>query len=409
VTSAIESWMNTPVAGAVGSTTLVRELNERSLLDLLRRNGPTSRVELARLTGLSKPTVSTALANLVRSRLAIEDGAESGKRGPAAILYRADPNAGFVMSVDVGRNWIRALVADLSGTSIARTDIANRARSASALLQAIAGLTETVSDKAHELAVRRKLSISTTVIGGPGVLDDATGTMRVAGGLPGWSKAGFAHELRALINGHVVFENDINLAALGEHASGAAQGSQDFVLLSIGNGIGCGIVLGNQLFKGANGSAGEAGFLPLDLYSRSTPSMRRVDPSIGVLEQAVCGDAITARANELGLRDVEHASQVFELAASGNKRAQRVREEVGELLGRAITVITSLFDPEKIVINGGVGSNLEVLRPHINEALQRLSPFSPTIVSGSLGDAAALYGGVCIGLPFAREQLFANR
>ena len=96
------SWIGAATGGSigtVGSTTLVREFNERSLLDLLRSEGPLSRVELANRTGLSKPTVSTALANLVRCELVMEDGAETGKRGPAAVIYRARAAIGFVMSL----------------------------------------------------------------------------------------------------------------------------------------------------------------------------------------------------------------------------------------------------------------------------------------------------------------------
>ncbi len=407
-------WMNAPTGGAVGSTTLVRELNERSMLDLLRSNGPMSRVEIARRTGLSKPTVSAALANLVRSQLVTEDGAESGKRGPAAVIYRAESRAGFVMSIDVGRTWIRALVADLAGVVFARCDTPNRCRSAAALIEAIDELiTKTRVAASKELQTNRKAGpiIAVTVVGGPGVLHEATGTMRVAGGLPGWGNVGFVHELRAHIGGEVLFENDINLAALGEHVSGAAIGMRDFVLLSIGNGIGCGIVLSNQLFRGATGSAGEAGFLPIGA-SDSLQSKRLKDETddrtIGVLERSVGADGIVQQAKKMGLT-VHGSSEVFALATDGNKKAKQVVDVVAELVGQTVTVLTSLFDPQLIVVTGGVGMNLDALQPKISATVRSLSPFDPTIVAGSLGDAAVLFGGIAVGLPVARNRLFTER
>src|SRR3954471_13111230 len=117
-----------------GRPRLLRAINERTLLDRLTRSGPASRAQLARETGLSKPTVSLALGNLERAGLVRELGRVSPARGRTAVLYGADPTAAYVVGIDIGRSWLRLAVADLGGRVVARREARNRARSAAALV-----------------------------------------------------------------------------------------------------------------------------------------------------------------------------------------------------------------------------------------------------------------------------------
>src|SRR3954464_12060125 len=112
---------------------LLRTLNQGALMQRLRDDGPLSRAQLARDTGLSKPTVSQALAELEVAGLVGAGGAPAPSRGRTAMLYESDPTAGYVVGIDIGRAWIRVAVADLAGTIIGRTDERTRARSAGSL------------------------------------------------------------------------------------------------------------------------------------------------------------------------------------------------------------------------------------------------------------------------------------
>src|SRR4051812_26631654 len=123
-----------------GRPRLLRAINERTLLDLLTRVGPASRAQLARETGLSKPTVSLALGNLERAGLVRPLGTVSGARGRTAVLYGIDPSAGHVMGIDIGRAWMRVAVADLDAQIVARRDVRNRARSAAALVREVSAV-----------------------------------------------------------------------------------------------------------------------------------------------------------------------------------------------------------------------------------------------------------------------------
>src|SRR2546430_10376657 len=128
-----------------GTPSLLRAINERSLLEYLRSHQPTSRAQLARATGLSKPTVSQALANLENAGLVRAVGQSiASKGGRIAILYEPNPDAGYVVGVDVGRGWVRAAVANLACQIIARNDKPNDAQNASALVALISRLARDV-------------------------------------------------------------------------------------------------------------------------------------------------------------------------------------------------------------------------------------------------------------------------
>src|SRR5437763_12482792 len=129
-----------------GTPSLLRAINERSVLDLIHRRGPLSRAQVARVSGLSKPTVSLALSGLLEARLVREVGRSRGERGPSALLYELNPGAGWVVGIDVGRHWVRAAIADIAGTILARRDERAKATSARTLIGQIGSM-------AHRLAL----------------------------------------------------------------------------------------------------------------------------------------------------------------------------------------------------------------------------------------------------------------
>src|SRR5438046_6941380 len=118
----------------VGTPRLLRAINERTVLDLIHRQGPLSRAQAARVSGLSKPTVSLALTGLLEARLVREVGRSRGERGPSALLYELNSMSGWVVGIDVGRNWVRAAIADIVGRLVARRDERARVSSAHSLI-----------------------------------------------------------------------------------------------------------------------------------------------------------------------------------------------------------------------------------------------------------------------------------
>lgn len=386
----------------VGTPASMRALNQRLVLDRLRTQGEATRPQIAGDTGLSKPTVGQALLDLEQHGLVRTTGRSLAGPGRAAVVYRAAPDAGHVVGVDIGRRAIRIAVADLEGSIVARLDEPNRCRSASALVR-------TVSESVERAVASAGLAphdVVATVVGTPGVPDPATGTVHRAPNLPGWERRGVLHELVAALAGagsDVVVENDANLCAVGEHALGAALGVDVLVCLTVGTGIGMGVLVEGRLFRGAHGAAGEIADLPFGPLPSATGPRRP-----GPMETAAAGQAVVEAARSAGLT-VRSAKDVFRLARSGDARASRVVAEEAEKLAYVVAAVTAVLDPGLIVLGGGIGGNADLLTAPMRRALAATVPVVPEIVAGQLGSDAVLAGAIATALGTARELVFDRR
>jgi predicted NBD/HSP70 family sugar kinase len=402
----------------------LRSNNEWLLLERLRVAGPASRAQLARDSGLSKPTVSAALAALEQAGLVREAGTVAPDRGRTAVLYEADPGAGHVLGVDIGRAWLRLAVADLAGTVVARADVPNRGRSGSAVARAVV---DAAAALIAEAGLHRS-DIVEAVVGTPGVFDERTDRVRYAGQLPGWGRDGLIAGMRQGLGTSVTVHNDANLAALGEYAFGTADGSRLFVYLLIGTGLGMGVVAEGKLFRGAHGAAGEIGFLPLvDLPGHCTAApaegpvgqdqdqepvaelpgeglLRR-----GMLESAVSGDAVVRAAREVGMTGPLTAKQVFDQARTGDRAALAAVRQEAQRLAHVVAAVSSVLDPDLVVLGGGLGHSADLLLGTVEETLQRLTPLRPRVAASALGDDAVLLGAIATALRTARPLVFDRR
>ena len=191
-------------------------MNEQLLLEQVRQDGPLSRADLARLSGLSKPTVALALANLENDGLLRVAGRRTGMRGPAAVLYEIRPEAGYVLGLDIGREFIRGALADLSGAVRAKVSQKAHASTTQGRLAELAALSDVLTASAG--VTRAK--VTQTVIGSPGVYDPEKGALTMAHNLPGWEQPLVLTELRRLFGRATVIENDVDVAALAERDHG---------------------------------------------------------------------------------------------------------------------------------------------------------------------------------------------
>ncbi|WP_173140727.1 ROK family transcriptional regulator [Kibdelosporangium persicum] len=373
----------------------MRELNQRAVLARLRTAGPATRPQVAKDTGLSKPTVGQALLDLERRQLVREIGRTSTGPGRSAVVYGENPAAGFVLGIDIGRERLRLAVADLSGAIVSRVDERNRCRSARGLVRLVGDLGErTVAEAGISPA-----DVVAKVVGSPGVPDKETGGLQHAQNLPGWGRRGLIDELTGALGEGVVVENDANLAAVGELTAGAARGAETFVCITVGTGIGMGIVVNGQLFRGAHGAAGEIGYLPYGT-AQGTP------PERGMLETEVSGDSVVRKAHQQGLVDVRSAKDVFELARKGNEPALKAVGEEAKQLAFVVGAVAAVIDPELVVLGGGIGSNTDLLAEPLEQALRGTTPLRPRIVAGELGETAVQSGAIAMGLRSAREVVF---
>src|SRR5256886_5505027 len=278
----------------VGTPSLLRAINERTVLDLIHGQGPLSRAQVARVSGLSKPTVSLALNGLLQGGLVREVGRSRGDRGPSALLYELNPVAGWVVGVDIGRKWVRAAIADIAGTIVARRDERARVASAKSLIGQLGGIARRL---ASEAGVDWS-QVTHATLGSPGVFDPVHGYVAMAPNLPGWGRSGLVQAVRDELGTNVSFENDVNLAALAERTHGLGRNVQNFVFLSIGTGIGMALVIDGSIYRGAHGAAGEVAYMPLGKGDPRDPANRRR----GAFEEAAAAAGLVRTARRLGHR-----------------------------------------------------------------------------------------------------------
>jgi predicted NBD/HSP70 family sugar kinase len=370
------------------------------VLEFIRSIGPVSRAQIARGTGLSKPTVSQALQTLERARLVREAGRSSGAKGPTAVLYEMNPHAGWVVGIDVGRDLVHAVLADLNGDIVARRDERARARSAGALIAQVGEL-------AHGLAADAGLKwrqVTYAAIGSPGVFDPLRDQVVLAHNLPGWGRPGVVEALQRELGTNIAFENDVNLAAVGEQTRGLGKGVPNFVYLYVATGVGLGLVINGELYRGSRGAAGEVGYIPLTTTDPHDPGSRRQGP----LESALGAAGIAATARRLGMSPPVTPQRVFAAARRGDRTARRVTAAVAERLALTIAAIVPVVDPELVVLGGAVAGNGDLLLDAIDHELREISPFRPRVEVSMLGGDAVIHGAVAVALQAAQEQLFSR-
>jgi predicted NBD/HSP70 family sugar kinase len=380
-----------------GTPSLLRAINARTILDLVERSGPISRAQVARDSGLSKPTVSLGLAALLEAGLVREVGRSSGGRGPTAVLYELNPRAGWVAGIDIGSHWVRAALADITGAIVARRDERARASSSRALIGQTGVIARQLADDAG-IAWDR---VSHVTVGSPGVFEPTRGAVILAPNLPGWGRQGLVEALRAELGSGIGVENDVNLAAVGERWKGHGQGVRDFGFLSIGTGVGMGLVFGGELYRGSSGAAGEVGYLPIAADPHDRQVRRR-----GAFEEATSGIGVVRIAREVGMQGPLTPKKVFALARRGDPLARRAVEVEARRVALGLAAVIAVVDLELVIVGGGVGGNADLLLEPVERELHALSPLRPHLAASALGEEAVLHGAVATALAVARDRLF---
>jgi predicted NBD/HSP70 family sugar kinase len=357
---------------------LLKRINEREVLETIRDGAPISRAEISRRAGISKPTVSLALQSLVEAGLVRE--AERGPDGPGygAVYFEPVAEAALVLGLDLGARFIRGAVCDLSGSVRARQDVELSAADVETALTAARELRAALADG--------DAPIDGVVVGVPGVPEPDSGVLRLAENVAGLEGREFAAELERALGLPVTLENDINLAALGEQWQGVARGVDDFVFLSVGTGMGAGLVLHGELHRGRHGAAGEIDF--------ALAAFDGVDPAAPQVSELAGGGDPRA---------------VFGAAREGDEAAQAVVDEVARRIALQIAPIAAVADVELVVLGGGIGANGDLLLDPVGRELAEWLPFPPRLEVSTLGDAAVLTGALAVGLQAARENVFSGR
>jgi predicted NBD/HSP70 family sugar kinase len=401
-----------------GSPSLLRRLNSTLILDTIRRDGPISRAALARATGLSKPTVNQVAELLLEQELVTEaaDLSDGPRRpGPRARQLRFRADMGHVLGIDVGSDKTLVLVADLSGRIVAteRREANGRLGPARVLAAAEDAARAALAQAALGADSVRMVGAST-----PGVVDPVSGCISLAPQIAGWDGVDLGGELERRLGLPVVTDNEARLSLVAECWRGAARDLDHVVYVQVGIGIGGALVIDGRLVRGKSGAAGEIAYLlDVDSADDDAPGGTPTGPferAAGGRAYARLGAAAMDGPDGALLRELAggdpgavSARTVFAAAARGDAAAAAIVAELTTRLGRGVSNLATMVDPDLVVLGGGISNAGAALLEPVRRAISAAVPFPPRVVLSELGGDGAALGAVRQALDAVDEVLFS--
>ena len=376
----------------IGRPPLLRQTNAQVLLKLLRQSGPCSKADLVRASGLSAPTVTNVVAHLASAGLVepIGEGDSTGGRPPDILRFRCE--RGCVIGAEITPHSVHLLLTDLNGQELERAEveISRAASTPSAVSNLIAGAVRTLLRK-HGQTEGQLLGLA---LGVPAIVNVEEGSVLSFSALRDWRAVPLGRMLGEILKCRVVVDNDTNLAAQGEYYCGAAQEEENFIFITIGEGVGAGIFLNGEIFRGSQWSAGEIGYLRVPSISREKPKIH----DYGRLEK-VLGAAGILKSWHSGTKGnwthpiVKRAAEVFDLAAAGNAHAKRVLKQRAMILADVVLDMALILNPSVILLGGEVGNHPQLLQ-EVTTLLEGSEMPVVRVRLSTLGSSAVLLGGI---------------
>ena len=371
----------------------MRHTNALRVLKLLRESGSCSKADLVRASGLSAPTITNVVGDLLAADLIkpLGEGESNGGRPPDIISFKAE--RGCVLALKLTSDSLSFLLADLNGKEMDTHTIplADRKTTPDAICILIGEEVRRLLRK-HR---KKREQLLALVVGVPAITNVDEGMVLSISTLENWRSVPLAAKLSRIVDCLVIVENDTNLAAQGERYCGAAQAEETFILIHIGPNVGAGIVLGGQIYHGSQWSAGEIAYLRLPNTSRKRPTLYE----FGELDTLLTSAGILESWNEAkkGGSDKVEALAVLDLAQAGDARAEKIVQHRATIVADIIINLSLILNPALILLEGEVGSHPVVINA-VQKQLQE-SEFAVTRIGvGMLGDASVLWGGIAIAL-----------
>jgi predicted NBD/HSP70 family sugar kinase len=383
----------------IAPTRVLRQLSVQAVMNVLLREGSASRAGLSRKTGLSKQTMSEVIRLLTERGWVRESGMISGGVGRSAVRYEVDADAGFVLGVDLGASTLRTSIANIAGSIVKESEVTADPRGGIHLVEQIGDLKRRALAEAG-VARERLLQAAVAI---PGVMDPATGRLSLAPNLDDMGTIDVASALRQVLDCKVTFENDVNAGAIGEYWETPQSQTEHFAFVSIGTGVGLGILVDGNILRGASQAAGEVGYLPIGSDPFSPLSVER-----GALESALGAAGIAGRYHLAGGAAGTSVRQIFERFNAGERAAIVTINDSARLAALLVATVTAVIDPAKVVMGGNIGG-----RPELVDLIRQILPTCtrrPVVVEcGLLGARATVVGAAAIALGELHNSLFSPR
>jgi predicted NBD/HSP70 family sugar kinase len=375
----------------LGSRYLIRDLNRSIVLNVIKEQWPISRAEIARKSGLSPASITKICGELLEEGwiLETEPGESSGGRRP--ILMEINPSGGYVIGLKVTETGVIGVLTDLTAGVLQKRSDPIEGTSPDQVAEALAKQVESL------LAAERipRDDLLGVGVGLAGVVDALQGLSRIHPFL-GWKDVPVKDLLQTRLDVPVYIDNDVNTLSYAEQLFGRGQGVDHFIVVTIGRGVGLGLVLNGQVYKGAQGGAGEFGHTIIEADGLLCDCGKK-----GCLEAYVGEKGLIRAAGEApDIGNISSIEELIDLGLEGHGSVRAIFERAGEMLGRGISNLITLFNPSMVLISGeGVRAGEMLFKPMRESVKKNTMPvlWSGTkIVIDPWGDDAWAIGAACL-------------
>lgn len=369
----------------------MREINRSAILEIIRRESPISRSAIAERLDVSLPTVMRIVDELIEEGFVRPQGSTEWSGGRRRPLLEFNAESFVVVGVDMGGTKFYGAISDLGGNILDEIDMGRHGKSGEGNYERLIELIDTLL-ASPKLGDRRVRGIG---VGAPGITFHREGIVKWAYSL-NWRDFPLKSRLSEHYKLPITVDNDVNLAAMGELWFGAGQNIQNMILIVSGTGIGAGIILDGALYRGGSEASGEIGnFIP------GREFLGKDYQDFGALEKAASGTGIAERAR-LSLQSKRESAElesltaddVFLAARQGHQWATAIVAETVDYLAIAVANLAVSFDPQLIVLGGGVSPFADLLIEPILQRLEGTIPTLPKLVVSKLGLRAGVMGAI---------------
>ncbi len=391
-----------------------RERKNLAILDVIRKSGPVTRTEISKVTKLNIVTVSNYVNNYIDKNLIIERGFDVSTGGRKPTLVELNAKMGNVIGIDIGPVNMVAVITDLTNTVVGKT---KRARPDGPMSEVITSSIEMVYEIMEKSKVDKN-KIKGVGLGVSGVIDSIAGTIRDTDPTRGRTTGSYT-SVKSLVqkefNIPTFVGNDATVAAFGEKRLGLEQEIDD--MLYVYSDVGCGIIIKGEIYCGAGGSAGEmqltADNPELPLQGKDPSYLRPWGVDLGITQEArqiLSKEKADSKIMDLAGDDLDNITPdiIIEAAKAKDKIAIEIIESAGANLGIRIAYLVNLFNPEVVVIGGGIEQAGELLLGPVRKSVRNLAFEEPAntvkIVPSRLGDSAVALGAAALVL----REIFAQ-
>ena len=372
-----------------------KQKSRQQILWLIKENEQISRADLAKLTGLTRPTVSSIIADFVDKELVVESGKGESCGGKRPIMLKLNPDACYAIGIDLGDDYlIRGVLCDLCGNVVAREGLEYE----NEFENIISVLEELIAILASKVPRAKIKGVGIAV---SGIVDTETNEI-VNSSTLNIEKKQLAKRLAQRCNFSVYLENRPNAAALAETQFGAGKDFHNLVYITSGRGVGAGIVINSKIFRGSFGTAGEIGEIRLPVIRDDGGFERHC------LEDLTCARAVCEQATKVKKREMNY-NEIMEAYRNGDPEICKIMESNAEYMAYAAQIIADMLNPEAIILGGRaveLGDDyLRTFRSYFERGLAKALIGGLTVVSYSqYGHLGVAVGGAVVVLDLVMDQ-----